>query len=102
MSFSAATLGWKTQLQTVAPEYLVWLLGLEPPAHPLEPEIPEALVWIQSAAAEAPFALPAAGSALEWFGQPNQLSAGHHPWPLITKLPPRPKTRISRITTNLG
>jgi SagB-type dehydrogenase family enzyme len=84
--FSAATLGWTAQLQTVAPEYLVWLLGLEPPAHPLEPEIPEALVWIQTAAAEAPFALPAAESALEWFGQPNLLSAGHQPWPLIDEV----------------
>lgn len=28
--FSAATLGWTAQLQIVAPEYLVWLLGLEP------------------------------------------------------------------------
>jgi SagB-type dehydrogenase family enzyme len=86
MSFSAATLGWTAQLQTVASEYLVWLLGLEPPAHPLEPEIPEALVWIQTAAAEAPFALPAAESALEWFGQPNQLSAGHQAWPLIDEV----------------
>jgi SagB-type dehydrogenase family enzyme len=84
--FSAATLGWKAQLQTVAPEYLVWLLGLEPPAHPLEPEIPEALVWIQTAAAQPLFALPAAESALEWFGQPNLLSAGHQPWPLIDEV----------------
>ena len=86
LSFSAATLGWKAQLQSVTPDYLVWLLGLEPPAHPLEPEIPEALVWIQTAAAEAPFALPAAESALEWFGQPNQLSAGHQAWPLIDEV----------------
>jgi len=84
--FSAAMLGWKAELQTVAPEYLVWLLGLEPPAHPLEPEIPEALVRIETAAAEAPFALPAAESPMEWFGQPNQLSAGHQPWPMIDEV----------------
>jgi nitroreductase len=86
LSFSAATLGWKAQLQTVAPEYLVWLLGLEPPAHSLEPEISEALVWIQTASAQPPFALPAAESPMEWFGQPNQLSAGHQPWPLIDEV----------------
>jgi SagB-type dehydrogenase family enzyme len=84
--FSAAMLGWKAELQTVAPEYLVWLLGLEPPAHPLEPEIPEALVRIQTAAAQPPFALPAAESPMEWFGQPNQLSAGHQPWPMIDEV----------------
>jgi SagB-type dehydrogenase family enzyme len=86
VSFSAAMLGWKAQLQTVAPEYLVWLLGLEPPAHPLEPEIPEAVVRIQTAAAQPAFALPAAESMLQWFGHPNQLSAGHHPWPLIDEV----------------
>ena len=84
--FSAATLGWKAQIQTVAPEYLVWLLGLQPPAHPLEPEIPESLVWIQTAAAESPFALPPVDALLERFGQPNQLSAGHQPWPLIDQV----------------
>src|SRR5206468_12751713 len=83
VSFSAATLGWTVQLQTVAAEYVVWLLGLDPPAHPLEPEIPEALVWIQTVASKRPFALPTAESGLEWFGQPNQLSAGHQHWPLI-------------------
>src|ERR1043166_4704641 len=86
VSYSAAMLGWKAQLQTVAPESLVWLLGLEPPAHPLEPEIPEAVVRIQTAAAQPPFALPAAESAPQWFGQPNQLSAGHQPWPLIDEV----------------
>ena len=86
VSFSAATLGWKTQLQTVPPEYLTWLLGLDQPAHPLEPEIPEALVWIQTGPPRLPFALPAAHSPLRWFGQPNQLSAGHAAWPLIDEV----------------
>jgi SagB-type dehydrogenase family enzyme len=84
--FSAATLGWKAQFQTVAAEYPAWLLGLERPAHPLEPEIPEALVWIQTGPPRPPFALPAAHSALQWFGQPNQLSSGHHAWPLIDQV----------------
>jgi len=86
VSFSAATLGWKVQLQTVAAEYVVWLVGLDPPAHPLEPEIPEALVWIQTVASKRPFALPTAESRLEWFGQPNQLSAGHQAWSLIDEV----------------
>jgi len=105
VSFSAATLGWNARLQTGSPEYLIWLLGLNQPAQPLEPEIPEALVWIQTGltaplACEAhtdkrarqagppqpPFPLPAPHSPLQWFGQPNQLSKGHTEWPLIDEV----------------
>jgi SagB-type dehydrogenase family enzyme len=86
VSFSAATLGWKARLQTVPPESLDWLLKLVPPVHPLEPEIPEALVWIQTVPSQPPFALPEAHSSLQSFGQPKQLSAGHHAWPLIDEV----------------
>jgi SagB-type dehydrogenase family enzyme len=86
VSFSAATLGWKARLQTVVPGYLAWLLGLEAPVHPLEPEIPEALLWIQTRLPQAPFVLPAAHTPVQWFGQPNQLSAGHHAWPLLDEV----------------
>jgi nitroreductase len=70
ISFSAATLGWKAQLQTVHAEYLDWLLGLKPPAHPLEPEIPEALVWIQVRPSQAAFALPTPLILLKCSGSP--------------------------------
>ena len=86
VSFSAATLGWKTRLQTSSPEYITWLLGLDQPAQPLEPEIPEALVWIQTGPPQPPFPLPASHSPLQWFGQPNQLSKGHTEWPLIDEV----------------
>src|SRR5205085_6105495 len=86
ISFSAAMLGWKAQLQTVPAEYLDWVLGLKPPVHPLEPEIPEALIWIQVGPSQAAFALPDAHYPLEVLGQPNRLSAGHAPWPLIDEV----------------
>jgi SagB-type dehydrogenase family enzyme len=86
VSFSAATLGWKARLQTGSPGYITWLLGLDQPAQPLEPEIPEALVWIQTGPPQPPFPLPASHSALQWFGQPNQLSKGHTEWPLIDEV----------------
>jgi SagB-type dehydrogenase family enzyme len=86
VSFSAATLGWQAQLVPMASGYVVWLLGLEPPAHRLEPEIPEALVWIQTVASTEPFSLPPAGSSLEWLGRPNQLSTGYHEWPAIDEV----------------
>lgn len=105
VSFSAATLGWKAQLQTSSAEYITWLLGLDRPAQPLEPEIPEALVWIQTGLPappacappadkrarqagppQPPFPLPASHSLLQWFGQPNQLSKGHAEWPLIDEV----------------
>jgi len=86
VSFSAATLGWKARLQTTSAEYITWLLGLDQPAQPLEPEIPEALVWIQTGPPQPPFPLPAPHSPLQWFGQPNQLSKGHMEWPLIDEV----------------
>jgi SagB-type dehydrogenase family enzyme len=86
IGFSAAVLGWKAQLQSVPSEYLDWLLGLTPPAHPLEREIPEALVWIQTGPGHEPLALPEADSPLQIYGQPNRLSVGHAPWPLIDKV----------------
>ena len=86
VTFSAALLGWKARLHPVASEYVDWLLGLDQPSHPLEMEIPEVLVWIQTDPLQPPFALPAAHSALERFGQPNQLSAGHAAWPLIDEV----------------
>ena len=105
VSISAATLGWKAQIQTVAAEYLDWLLTLKPPVHPLEPEIPEALVWIQTnvgvqasacptsvpahvgvQASACPSSLPAINSPLKLFGRPNHLSPGHHPWPIIDEV----------------
>jgi SagB-type dehydrogenase family enzyme len=68
VSISAATLGWKAQLQTIAPECLDWLLALKPPVHPLEPEIPEALVWIQTdlKSLGAPASPPAMTASLCW------------------------------------
>lgn len=86
VSFSSATLGWKARLQTGSPEYITWLLGLDRPAQPLEPEIPEALVCIQTGPPQPPFPLPASHSPLQWFGQPNQLSKGHTEWPLIDEV----------------
>jgi len=86
VSLSAATLGWKARLQTSSPEYITWLLGLDQPAQPLEPEIPEALVWIQTGPPQPPFPLPASHSPLQWFGEPNQLSKGHAEWPLIDEV----------------
>jgi SagB-type dehydrogenase family enzyme len=86
VSFSAALLGWKAQLKPVPEAFLCWLLSLNPPAHPLEPEIPEALIWIQTGPKQEPLALPEAHAPLQIFGQPNRLSAGHAPWPLIDKV----------------
>jgi SagB-type dehydrogenase family enzyme len=86
ISFSAAILGWKAQLHPVSAEYMDWLLGLTPPWHALEPEIPEALVWIQVVSSQKWFALPELHSPLQVFGEPNQLSAGHTPWPVIDEV----------------
>jgi len=83
---SAAMLGWTVQLRAASTEHQAWLLGLEPPSHPLESEIPEALLWIQIGQLESRSALPTARSPLDRFGQPNRLSAGHAPWPLIDEV----------------
>ena len=89
----------EAQLQTVPADYLDWLLGLKPPAHPLEPEIPEALVWIQVGPSPAAFALPDAHYPLEMFGRPNRLSAGHASWPLIDEVAALTSTPSEPIST---
>ena len=93
-AFSAATLGWTAQLRSVGADYLDWLLGLTPAAHPLEAEIPEALVWIRVDPEQEPFELPPANSRVRRFGQPNRLSAGHTPWPVIDE--------VAGLTRNLS
>jgi SagB-type dehydrogenase family enzyme len=94
ISFSAAILGWKAQVHPVPGDYLDWLLGLTPPAHPAEMEIPEVLVWIQIGSCQSPFPLPEARSHIQLFGQPNHLSAGHTPWTLIDE--------VAALTRNSG
>jgi SagB-type dehydrogenase family enzyme len=86
ISFSASILGWKARLLQIPAEYLDWLLGLTSPSHPLEREIPEALVFIQSGSSLDALALPQALSPIERFGTPNRLSRGHTPWPLIDEI----------------
>ena len=94
ISFSAAILGWKAQLHPVPAEYLDWLLGLNPPSHPVETEIPEALVSIEGGSPHRPFPLPQANSPIQFFRKPNRLSAGHTPWPLIAE--------VAALTRNLA
>ena len=85
ISLSAAILGWKAQLHPVSAEYLDWLLGLNPPSHPVEIEIPEALVSIEVGSSN-PFPLPQLHSPVQLSGKANRLSAGHTPWPLIDEV----------------
>lgn len=86
VGLSAATLGWRATLLDASAPYLDWVLGLHPPVHPLEPEIAEALVWIEVGAPSSLDNLPKVDSPIEWFGQPNRLSAGHTFWPLIAEV----------------
>jgi SagB-type dehydrogenase family enzyme len=102
IGFSAAILGWKVQLHSVAAEYLDWLLGLAPPSHPMEMEIPEALVTIEAGSSHKPFPLPQAHSPIQLFGKPNRLSAGHTPWPQIAEVAAVTRNPAEPISTALN
>jgi SagB-type dehydrogenase family enzyme len=93
--FAAATLGWQTRLiESVSDDALAALLGINR-QHGVEAEHPDCLLAVfpgpRGAGGPAP-ALQLAAPLLEhlaraeFAGEPNRLSADHHPWPILDEI----------------
>ncbi|WAS96212.1 SagB/ThcOx family dehydrogenase [Nannocystis punicea] len=89
LAFAAALHGWRAVLVDPLPDReLAALLGLGDLGRGVEAEHPECLVALLPGDApprlDAPAVLRLAPTALE--GQPNQLSEGHHEWPILPEI----------------
>jgi SagB-type dehydrogenase family enzyme len=88
LRFAAAALGWRVQL---LPEWddarIARLLGLDRAEDfaDAELETPELIVRVTVNEAASANGLPAANTAIEWFGRANRLSDSHVEWPVIDK-----------------
>jgi SagB-type dehydrogenase family enzyme len=91
MAISAGALGWRTRLlEQVSTAALERFLGIDR-QQGVEAEHGECLLLLDSdRESVADFALPEALldslAAGEWLGEPNRLSAEHHPWPVIDEV----------------
>ena len=88
VTLSAACLGWRTRLiDSVSARRLAALLGTDQ-QEGIEAEHADCLLAVTpgpcDAGALADLLAEVPGEA--WLGEPNQLSSGHHPWPVIDEV----------------